>query len=164
MKFCQCISSKILPAAQFVCFLRCCLRSGSSINKLLLFLHSLLGFAVTVLHSCTIRTTDREQGTKSVLTILCVFMLFLIWVANTRVIPTDYLYSSLNFVSVLAVSLMWHSDICLSLLRTRQSLRSHQRFLRSWTTIITVLEFFLDDFCANKWLLCFWLKFLVCQR
>lgn len=72
--------------------------------------------------------------------------------------PTDYLYLSLNFVSVLAVSLMWHSDICLSLLRT---LKSHQRFSGSWITIVTIREFFLNSFCANKWFLCFWLKLSV---
>lgn len=113
-----------------------------------------------VLHSCTIRTTDVSKAQNPCWP-LCVSMLFLIWVANIMVMPTDYLYSSLNFVSVLAVALMWHSGICLSLLR---ALRSHQRFPGSLKTIITTQEFFLNGFCANKWLLCFWLKFLVCQR
>lgn len=46
------------------------------------------------------------------------------------------LYSSLNFVPVLALSLMWHSGIRLSLPRTPSS---HQSYLDPWTTVLEFL-------------------------
>jgi len=49
------------------------------------------------------------------------------------VMATVYLYSSLNFVPVLALSLLWHSGIRLSLPRTP---RSHQRSLDPWTAVV----------------------------
>lgn len=66
------------------------------------FLHSLLGLALMCAAQLHHQDHRCEQGTM--LTILCVFMFFLFWVANMMVMPTDYLYLSLNFVSVLAVS------------------------------------------------------------
>lgn len=77
-----------------------------------------------LLCSCTIRIADtgKRSYTKSLLTVLCVFIYFSHFEGGNKVMmATVYLYSSLNFVPVLAVSLMWHSDIHLSLPRTPSS-------------------------------------------
>ena len=125
-------------SVQFVCFLWWYLRAGSPMNRLVLF------FFTFFIRICThICCTAAPSGSliwarhKILVDHSMFFHILFSFRGNMMVMATVLLYASLNFVPVLAVSLMWHSGVCLSLPRTPSS---HQRYLDPWTT---VPEFFL---------------------
>lgn len=125
-------------SVRFVCFLQWYLRAASPLNKHILFFTFFIGICTHI--CCTAAPSGSLIRTRHKILVdhsMCFHILFSFQEGNVTVVATVYLYSSLNFVPVLAVSLMWYSGICLSLPRTTSS---HQRYLDPWTT---VLEFFL---------------------